>query len=89
LQATCPDDAFRDGAQAVKNATKACELTDWKIYEDLGTLAAAYAEAGDYGEAAKWDEKALELAPAGEKDDYRSRLALCKANKPYRQDPTR
>ncbi len=44
LRSTSADAELRDGAQAVLLATKACELTDWKGYDALRTLAAASAE---------------------------------------------
>ncbi len=31
LWATCPDARFRDGKKAVESATRACELSDWKV----------------------------------------------------------
>lgn len=49
--------------------------------------AAAYAENGEFGEAVKWQEKAIELAPTSEKADLRSRLELYKSGKPYRDEP--
>jgi tetratricopeptide (TPR) repeat protein len=57
LQATCPDSAFRDGAQAVANATRALELTDWKQTEWLSVLAIAHRENGDFAEAEKWESR--------------------------------
>jgi tetratricopeptide (TPR) repeat protein len=88
LRATCPDARFRDGKQAVAAATRACELTDWQEWGVLDTLAAAYAEAGDFEAAVKWQKKALELA--GDDEDVnqpRARLALYEARRPYREDP--
>ena len=85
LQATCPDDEARDGAGAVKNATKACELTAWKNAAHLDTLAAAYAESGDFGHAVGFEKKALSLAPQTDKADLEIRLQLYKSRKPYRE----
>src|SRR5262249_13404605 len=42
--ATCRVATFRDGKRAVAEATRACELTNWKNAARLDTLAAAYAE---------------------------------------------
>ena len=50
LLATCPDARLRDGVQAVKYAEQACELTHYGVTL-VGTLAAAYAEAGRYDDA--------------------------------------
>ena len=50
----------------------------------LDPLAAACAETGDFDAAVKWEEKAIDLAPDGvKKDDYRARLELYRAGKPY------
>jgi len=87
LRATCSDEKYRDGAKAVEDATKACELTDWKKAEFLDTLAAAYAEAGQFDKAVEWQQKAIELAPEDQKEDLGIRLALYKAKKPYREGP--
>ena len=88
LLATCPDDRCRNGPMAVSDATKACELTAWKNAAYIDTLAAAYAEAGDFAPAIKWQEKAVSLVLSeAEKDDYGSRLALYQAGKPVRGNP--
>ena len=87
LRATCPDEKYRDGKQAVDYATKVCEMTAWKLWIGLGTLAAAYAEAGDFMNAVKWQEKTIELAPEGEKQSAQERLELYRSEKPYREMP--
>ncbi len=64
LLATCPDASVRDGTQAVKYAERACELTHYSVTPIVGTLAAAYAEAGRFDEAMATAQKACALAAA-------------------------
>ncbi len=86
IMAACPAAKFRDGKKAVQFATRACELTKWKNPIILDTFAAAQAEAGDFDAAAKSQESAIELlTDKQQKDDYRSRLVLYQAKRPYRQ----
>lgn len=83
--ATSNIEELRDGDLAVEFATKACELTDWKNAGFLDTLAAAYAESGDFDSAIKWQSKAMELVPELVHAELRSRLELYEQEKPYRQ----
>ncbi len=88
MLAACPEAKYRDGRRAVESATRACELTEWKQPENLDTLAAAYAEAGDFDAAVRWQARAIEfLMEEREKEegDFRSRLVLYQAKKPYRE----
>jgi tetratricopeptide (TPR) repeat protein len=85
LAATCPDAKYRNGTQAVADAIKANELNGGHLPNDLDTLGAAYAEAGDFPNAVKWQEKAVELAPAAKRSDYQARLELYRARQPYRE----
>src|SRR5205823_4022259 len=62
LLSTCEQDKFRSGAEAVQLAAKACELTQHKQTVLIGTLAAAYAEAGDFPKAIDTAQKAETLA---------------------------
>ena len=88
LMAACPEAKFRDGKGAVAFATRACELAKWKEPRFLNTLAAAQAEAGDFDAAVRSQKRAIELlADERQKDDYRSRLLLYQANRPYREVP--
>jgi Flp pilus assembly protein TadD len=64
---------FRDGADAVRLAKRACELTQNKNPVLLGTLAAAYAEAGDFTNAVAMATQARELAMAANKEDLANR----------------
>ena len=77
-----------DGKQAVAHATQACELTGWKAPAFIDTLAAAHAEAGEFGKAVEYQKKSL-ASPAFEKADGRGgrgRLLLYERKMAYR-DP--
>ncbi len=85
LLATCPDPVVRDGKKAIASATEACQITEWKNGELLDTLAAAYAEAGDFDAAIKWQTKANALnLDAGDKSRPEAQLKLYRDKKPYR-----
>jgi protein O-mannosyl-transferase len=64
LLATAPDAQLRDGAKAVQMAEKACGLTQYQQPVMIGTLAAAYAEAGRFNDAVAAAQKAIDLAQA-------------------------
>jgi len=85
LLATCPEESRRNGSKAIEHATKACELTKFKNSGYLDTLAAAYAEAGQFEEAVRRVTEALALASKSNKKRVEERLTLYKAGKPYRQ----
>lgn len=88
IMATSKVGAFRNGARAIEDAKRANLLSNWKQADQLDTLAAAYAEIGDFDEAVKYQEKAIELATNEELGKaLRSRLILYKEGKPYRQLP--
>ena len=86
LRATCPEAPYRSGKRAVADATKACELTGWKDVDCIGTLAAAYAESGDFEKAVKWQTKVVELIKEANKARFTWRLRLYKAGRPYREE---
>jgi tetratricopeptide (TPR) repeat protein len=62
VMATDADDKLRDGRRAVELAQRGCELTGWQQPVFIGTLAAAYAEAGRFDDAVKMAERARDLA---------------------------
>jgi tetratricopeptide (TPR) repeat protein len=76
LLASCPKWEFRDGIMALDNASKACQLTKQRNWEFTDTLAAAYAEIGDFKKAEESEAKAIKLAPNEKcKEHLRSRHA--------------
>ena len=62
ILATDPNPAVRNGTEAVRMSERACELTGRKDPARLKTLAAAYAEAGQFPEAATAAQSARDLA---------------------------
>ncbi len=86
LRATCPDASVRDGKEAVSAATKACALTQWKEGNWIDTLAAAWAEAGDFKRAVRFEERALRTGQPTESDrkQREGRLGLYKQSVPFR-----
>jgi tetratricopeptide (TPR) repeat protein len=87
LLATCPEDERRDGLEAIRLAKKACELTKDKVASFLDTLAAAYAEAGEFEEAVTAQTRALEIAAPQERAEFAARLKLFREKKKYREMP--
>lgn len=64
LRATCPDPSIRNGRAAVDDAKKACNLTKWKEAANIDTLAAAYAETGDFDSAMRYEQQAMSASGA-------------------------
>lgn len=87
LQATCPEEKVRDGRSAVANALQACELTAYKGAGYLDTLAAAYAEAGDFDNAVTWQYGAIELAPEPRKAAMQRKAKAYEERQPYHEQP--
>jgi Tfp pilus assembly protein PilF len=87
--AASPDDKLRDGAGAVSLAERVCELTHYGNPSFIGTLAAAYAEAGRFPEAVATAEKAEQLAThaglTAMAAKNRQLLELYRAGNPYHE----
>jgi hypothetical protein len=88
--ATAPDPSLRNGKRAVTLALKAVSLEKDEVrhLEFLDTLAAAYAEAGDFVKAVETEEKVIALLIEQSKEEkvpsFEERLDSYKAGKPWR-----
>lgn len=83
--ATSPEEKLRDGKRAIALATEACELTEYKQAHILSTLAAAYAEMGDFESALKWSRKGVEIGREDQKEPLTKELESYRAGKPWRE----
>ena len=88
IHATSPQGEHRDGQEAFRLAQLICEATDFQQPEYLDTLAAALAELGQFEEAVRQGERALELAKKRKNNplesDIASRVLSYKGRKPFR-----
>jgi tetratricopeptide (TPR) repeat protein len=85
--ATSPDDPVRNADRSIEIGTKACELTKYQKPHILSTLAAGYAEKGDWETAKKWSAKAVELGSKDEEVDQQLKKELdsYQQKKPWRE----
>jgi tetratricopeptide (TPR) repeat protein len=87
LLATCPQPSLRNGDKALQLARQANELSGGKNPVILGTLAAAFAEAGRFSEAVETAQRALRLAEAqsntGLTGALQSEMQLYQAGRPF------
>jgi tetratricopeptide (TPR) repeat protein len=74
FRATCPVASFRNGKEAVETATKACELGNWKRPESVDTLAAAYAETGNFEAAVRYENQAMGMDGVGVSENDRENM---------------
>ena len=95
--ATNPSAGVRNGREAVRLAQRGCDLTHYESWGYLDTLAAAYAEAGNWTEAVRVQRDAIERVkrkishgPANETlEEMNVRLREFQSSKPYRRQPER
>jgi tetratricopeptide (TPR) repeat protein len=85
--ATCPEERFRNGTEAVSSAKKACEIWHWENSESIDDLAAAYAELGDFEQATKYERRSLNdrSLAVKEREEREKRLQLYQQRKPFRE----
>lgn len=81
------DGSLRNGKEAVDLALRAVELTGEQDPTVLGTLAAAYAEAGQYSDAVQTARRAADLAMRQKKpelaESIKTAVRLYETGKPY------
>jgi protein O-mannosyl-transferase len=86
--ATSPDPVARNAAEAVELAGRAVRLSPKPDPAVIGTLAAAYAEAGQFPEAIKTAGQALDVAATQHDDklaaDLREKVKLYESGKAFR-----
>ncbi|MEM9352602.1 MAG: tetratricopeptide repeat protein [Planctomycetota bacterium] len=85
---TSPDEEVRDGKRSIELATKACMLTEYKKPHILSTLAAAYAESGDFETAVKWSSQAVEMDDPEHSGQLAEELESYKQGTPWRERQT-
>ena len=84
---TSVEPQLRNGKRAVEYAQRAATLSGGRDPEILDTLAAAYAEQGNFDQAVQAAEAAMRLLSPGRAGGIANRLALYKAHQPHRQSP--
>jgi Flp pilus assembly protein TadD len=89
ILATNPNASIRNGTEAVSLARQAVQRTESRDPAFLKTLAAAYAESGQFSEAVETARQALELATqqnlATEAEQLQNQLSLYEKGLPYRK----
>lgn len=86
LLSSCPVDGLRDGKRAVELAEQAATLFGKPQADLLDTLAAAYAETGNFEKAVATQQQALELARPEQREEMRQHLELYQQRKPLRME---
>ena len=85
MLATAADANVRDGKRAMELANEALRLNKRDPWA-METLAAVHAQAGNFEDAVRWQERALQNPELTLQDDAHHRLELYRNKKPYRND---
>jgi tetratricopeptide (TPR) repeat protein len=88
-RATHPDESLRNANEAIAAGTRLCEQTHWREGTYIDTLAAAYAEKGDFERAVELQMQAAALFPTGAESlrkELESRIELYRGRQPYREE---
>ena len=85
ILATAAAAPVRNPDAAIREATRACEMTQYLNWNTLDTLAAAYAAKGDFKSAQQWITTAIEKAPQQYKATLQQHEQFIAAGKPIPQ----
>ena len=83
--ATSPEEKLRDGKRAIELAKQACEVTEYKQAHMLSTLAASYAESGDFDTAIHGRRKAVEASDKKLQEPLSKELESYQKKQPWRE----
>jgi tetratricopeptide (TPR) repeat protein len=90
LLATAPEPRVRNPHRAVSLAQKCCGLNHWTNAYSIDTLAAAYASAGNFGQAVRYQQLAMQTLNKSERAEQltamQDRLKLYSNHEPYQGD---
>jgi drug/metabolite transporter (DMT)-like permease len=89
ILSTSKDNSLRDGKRALEWSRQANQLTGYQDPSFIDTLAAAHAEVGEFDEAVRQQQRALDFPQFSWRHGpgAKKRLELYKENKPYRAVP--
>lgn len=82
---TSTQEQVRDGKKSLEYAKRACELSEYKKSHILSTLAAAYAELGQWDDAVNWSSKSLAADDGSVAEQLKQELESYKQKKPWRE----
>lgn len=86
--ACCPDDSLHCADLAIRLATRACDVSDWKQWRPLLVLAYAFARNNDFENATIHARKSLEIVPVEKRDRPEILLELAKTRQAFTSDLT-
>ncbi|QGJ71992.1 Hypothetical protein PBC10988_37050 [Planctomycetales bacterium 10988] len=85
LLSTSPEDKLRDGKEAMGYALMAASETEYEQAFILSTLAATFAEQGDFEQAMRWMDRAMAVADDDLKTQLKEEKDLYEQKKPWRE----
>ncbi|HEY4260584.1 MAG TPA: tetratricopeptide repeat protein [Schlesneria sp.] len=86
FRASCGDPKYCDAKEAIDLATRACQLTEWKVAAYIETLSVAFAADGNFDGATKQLQRAIDMDPTHLAKKRLAMMAQYKKNIPYHQN---